>query len=763
MENLLDQAPQRLREEIEDVLSRQIFQVVDYNRQYNVAIALRNEFYWRGKQFLSFNFEDGGVTFAEAQPPGGRGVTNQRTFAYNFNVTRSDGQKFIAVTGARHPNQNVVPNDIHSFEDVQAAKDGDALVRWLDGEVWDADAKQKDLARMLWRTGPAFAHLAYTVDGERFGITQVPRVEMETVTEPSRYECAECGAKLEVQDPGPDGVPVCGECGSPALSILPPQEYDVPRVAMDDAERGAPDVKFYTVLSVVGPLEAKSIDDYDYLVCETEESVTELARVYGLEAIRKIGTEFDSTTEGETPSQVQASAARLAVNSDVPGYDRSDSRRQGFFRHVRTWILPQRYMHFSRMSREWLEENCPNGVRLVQVQGELVDIFPERLQDCWDVCKTGTDDRVLGDPICNDLVPIQDVINNFFNLAIETVVRSIPQTVVSPMLLSRAAVENADPNVNEIIFANPGFAGNVREMMSTIPAASFSEHLIPLANLFRQMSREIDGVMEAAFGGGEPAPTWRQDQQRKNAAMQQFYMAFDEMSAFWRRLFMKAIKMLAKYGTGSVKVPGVDVFAFDSREIDLENLSIEGWRIEAEETMPESHAEEVDRFMELLAQPPQVQESLGLFHPANVSRVVELMGMRGFVAPLGDLFQKCIGVIRRLLEEEPISQIDPMTGMPAVDPMTGMPVEQPSMAPDPFEDKNAVFIAEVFRAYVNSRSGQEAKETKPGGFRNVLLYGLMVEQLAAAMMMPQQPAPEGAAPDGAPFEPAPGEAAPVPA
>lgn len=728
-------------EKLKSLVQEHILQVVDSSRQLLLLTALRNELYWAGKQYLSFkslgtSAGDGGVTLQPVNVPGGRQsegqINPQKTLSYTFNITRGDGQKFIAVVGQRQPYVNVVARDPHNPESIQAAADGDATTRYLE-EIWDTRSLQKDVARTIWRSGPQYARVVMRQDSA-FGEVEVEDAEVVKQQDPMELQCAECGASIPVESNSPTP---CPECGSAATVVTGGAEYDAPVIANKRKEAKAlPMLELYTCFEVTTPPQAKDLDkDCGWLTLEKLTPSGRVRQSLG-DLVAHINDEHDSGSV--VPSQeTMGDRFDLITSADVDQQNRKD-----LWWVTTVWLKPEMYHYADKELKRILQENFAEGVRLTFVNMKYIESAEENLSDVWRVCKTGTDDRIVADPIANDLVPINQIINNFFNLAIETVLRAIPKTIVNSRLVDRKAISSNEANVAEVIFTNAGVNEDLSRMMAKLPTASFSEQMIELANLFRQYSRELDGALEAIFGGGEPAPTFRQDQQRKNQALAQFYIAYDEMRAFWSGIHRCAHKMLAKYGVGVIEIPSDDPFQFEPRKVDFTQLRPELVRVEAEEKMPMTRAEEADELRQQFAEPPQIQEMNGLFHPLNVPRVVGMTQLRGMHSAAADLTEKSLRVMRQLLEEAPVPQMGP-DGMPIIDPATGEPAETPSMTPDAFEFKNASFAAEIFRSFVNSRSGEDYAVRKPEGFRNVRLFGNALEAIATAQAMPA-PGPDQA-------------------
>ncbi|MDP9114725.1 MAG: hypothetical protein M3O20_13735, partial [Acidobacteriota bacterium] len=640
-------------EELWKLVKEKILIRVDSSRQQQLVLALRNELFWRAKQFLKFKFVNNGMTVVPISGPPGAPTADSRNnqepqaLSYVFNIMRGDGQKFVAIVGGRPPVVNVDPKDPHDPDALRAARDCRSVTRYLT-DLWDSKQHQKDIARTIWRSGPQFGHVCWVADAEKYGSDTVHDAVTENVTD-------ETGASV------------------PRTTLTNPRE--VPR--------GMPELHLYNIFEVSTPQDRRNIKDCEWLVCETLEHSGKLRNLYG-DLVAGIKDEVPS---GATvPSQETAADAYDIIAQNDP----QAQYRQDRWWWTRPWLTPAMYHFADDKLKALLFEKYPTGIRLVFVNGKYVDGLEEKAEDVWRVCKTGTDDRITGDPICHDLIPVNEIINNFFNLAIETVLRGIPKTIVDPRLVDRQAIMSNSANPAEVLFSKSGLGGApLSNLFAVLPTAKFGPEMMSLAATFRDYSRELDGVLEAAFGGGEPSPTWRQDQQKKNQALQQFYNSYDEMCSFWKGTHEIALRLLQKYGSGNLIVPSDDTFSFGPHVVDLTKLEPEKVTVEPEETMPQSRADEVDSLREQFTFPQQVQESLGLFHPINAPRISSLLQIRGMTSTNSDVVEKTLKVISKLLQASPVPVNDPQTGQPQMD--GGKPKQQPSTMPDPFDYKNSSF------------------------------------------------------------------------
>ena len=109
------------------VFSEHLDRQIEVDRFHQVANALRNELFWRGKQHIALGFDegDGSATWKSVIPDSDL-KDNQQALAYTINITRSDGQKFISVVGTRAPHAKVSATKPEDVEMVRKARRGDA-------------------------------------------------------------------------------------------------------------------------------------------------------------------------------------------------------------------------------------------------------------------------------------------------------------------------------------------------------------------------------------------------------------------------------------------------------------------------------------------------------------------------------------------------------------------------------------------------------------------------------------------------------------
>jgi hypothetical protein len=724
---LLKQLEGPLKQLFRERVDRQI----EVDRFYQVALALRNELFWRGKQHLALSFSqtDGSLSW-DSDIPGGDPENHQQVLRYHFNITRADGQKFISVVGDRAPHATVDPTVPEDALLSRKAKRANAGLRYLN-DFWNADARQRDVARIVWKTGPAFLYTHWVSSGDLYGWVEEPVIEQSPVeVSPGGYKCPACG------DVSPDQN--CASCGRPLgpVNYQQPQQAMAPKVVdTKKYPKGAVHLDVVGILNVIVPRGAATIKECERLRYEREMS---RAAAYA-QFTEELGPDFlksSSTAYGQDSGAQSAGQVRAQLET-VDAIYRTDPAGTTC-KAVEDWLRPSYYAYLEdEPLRSQLLDQFPDGTHVIRIDDKLVDVLPGKIDDEWSVVKTGMDDRILCDALCNDLVPINEILNNFWNLALQTVLQSIPKTMVASSLFAPGVLER--PIVGEIIPVKATVGTDLSKSYATLPTARFSDQLMPLAESIRGMSREIDGVMEAIFGGGPTTQTWREAEQRKNQAMMQLSSAFKEMVVGWKGAYANGLRLLGEHGIDVLHIPPDSVsLEVESAELDMELLDMDGLFVNVNEAVPMTLPEEREQMIYMLTQmDPETRQALGLMHPASIPRIQQLLGQRGIYCPGENERAKVMEIIRQLLQQPPIQQIDQMTGMM---------IEVPAIMPDPVLDDSPIMY-ELAKAWCNS-AGLEAQKTNPQGFQHVRLYAQAQQQVMQAQMAP--PPMEGGPSPGPP-------------
>lgn len=609
---------------------------------------------------------------------------DQVAFAYPVNVLGGDLWKFVAVMGQSAPRVKAVADDPEDPEALDKSKNADAVLRDA-REKQNWDALTRVLAFHQYVTGPLYGYTPWVTDRLKYGQSTEPQVDTQD----------------QVQE---DGSTI------PVPMSAPPKTY-----ANGDVE-----LHLESVLSVAHAFAAKNLGECGWFDYQKTYSKWMLIATYPeLAQFRDSDPPDDDFDSGS----ISAVEAQDSV-SNPSGQGRS--KKQNEWRRRMTWFQP---MYFEAIqdegARKVFQQQFPDGVRIVRVGSFNVasGLKPEKLTDVMAVCKTGRGEKILEDPICQDAVPIQRCLNDLINLAIETVLRSIAQTIVDQMLLDRNAMSHKEALPAEIIFTTMPMGTDITKMIAQIPPAQVSAQLVPLFQMLRTLQQDITGIRPELSGGGEPTQTFREAKQRKDQALLQLSPQAAEIVSFWEQVGTNDVKQRARYGSGTIKVPKKSAFESSADVVDLANLAEDGWHCEGDDGIPMSFTDIADRFFSLLKDyPPEVQAQLQLLDPINLDQNLELLELPEHTSPYENQKKKTVSDIQQLLQAQPITGPD------------GSP--QPSLPVDPYDDHQ--FVALFLSRWLVSPAGQDAAKTNQAGFSNVVAFWTAQNDAANP---PQQPPP----------------------
>lgn len=647
----------------------------DTSHEFERLIQIRKAWYnWlmvRGNQFLAPGFTSNWngdeivdyINVDSSQGPDENG--SQVSFAYPINVVGGDCYKFVAVMGQSAPRVKAVADDQQSSDELQVASQADAVLRdaWMKLKL---DSLWRTMAFHQYTTGPTFVHTPWVTDKIKYGQSFEP--------------------KIEIQD-SPDG-PVPVETGK-----IPYDNGDV-------------EVFIRTVLDVSVAYGPRDLRECGWLIDEQMVNKFKLLSDWP-EKLSKYRTSDppDSDTGASLNSAAQAKDS--VGNPSGIGRPRKDNEWRRRFIFTRPWMFEA---ITDSACRETLKKQFPNGLYLAKVGDVNVALDDRSMDDEWAICKTGRGEKIIEDPICNDSIPIQRALNDLFNLAIETVLRSIPKTIVDQMLLDRKSIQSNEALPAEIIFTTTAVGTDINKMIAQIPPAHVSDQLAPLAQTLRAQMQDITGIRPELSGGGQPTQTFREAKQRKDQALAQLGPQADEMQAAAAKIAENIVRQRAKHGVGTIKSPRKTAHGNVTDVVDLAEIQESGWHVEADDNFPMSVADISDKLWGLLKEyPPEIQQGLGILDAMNLGRVLELLQLPGFESPVEEQKEKTLDDIQTLLQGSAVESQPNPDGSPSP--------KQPSLPVDSFDDHQ--FVADFTRKWMTSKEGRKAKAGNPGGFENL--------------------------------------------
>lgn len=518
----------------------------------------------------------------------------------------------------------------------------------------------------------------------------------------------------------------------------------------------------HTAYTVTFPFYGEEFNKLPWFQLQYEANKGEVIEQYP-HLIDKIDTEEVSDT-----SLGQTGLWTRAIQSSQTGDVRKVSANR--WTYTQLWLEPCMYNFFASRQyanqplRDLFRQMFPRGVRITLVGSEVIDLVPESYRDVWACGQPGVSTTLMMDPVCTDFLPIQDVLNNLTALNQESIERGIPIVAADPNVLNVDAI-NSRPGVpGEIISAEPGAGGRLKDGIIHLPVAKYEPDVQNFSSSMLEVGRQLTGVLPPIFGGGNSGTAREADINKTQALMQLGLIWLGALSA-WQGAYANGVKMVAQFGADVLKRFGLsDMDVQKAVELVDEMGELNGFTIEVEESIPATWGQKKDSVMFMFQGGPDVMQVTGAADPANADKVQDILGVPDWKTPGSGLRNYVLMEIKQLLAgtpQEPPPEIDPLTGQP-LPPDPAAPL-MPSIMPDPVVVEPGIAL-QVVRDWLTSDEGIMQREISPEGWDNVRLYA---QQLMMMSAPPPMPPPEGGAeeaPPEAPMEepmPAPGSMGPV--
>ncbi len=717
-EELLAQLKGPLKKVVEDEINSE----VDPEKIQVYWNCRRNWLLWRGIQYFApvLNQQTGYTDFQAIG--GGSGEYDGSNYDYVQNIFRGFGRKFIAVLGQRSPNVKAIPDDPDDEKSIRATRAADTCNGILNA-WWGVDQRNSEVTEKLWIFGPAFIYTPWNADGVMYGFRTEPKLEpVPTPMGDAHYHCQQCGA--DSPQPTPQGL--CPQCGAPMgdESKVEPQTVDVPKPqGVEKYANGRVECHVVDALRVTTPFYTRSLEACPWLKYEFEENKSVLLMAYPILRKKQVA-DADGSGDG-----ANGTTGRLSRDATISPLGTPLRRTPNRWTYTRIWLQPWMYEAVGRMDeeenefRQLLKDNFPTGVRITKVEDEIVELKEEKLDELWAVVQPETGETINLDPIGQDMVPAQMLANHCVNIGAETIERGVPVTLADPRVIDFQQWNRKQALPCEVIPALPAVGDTLGDSMYALPAAQFSNQMVPWINGVVSDNQTIVGIQPEIFGGGDPAPTAREAEIRKNAALAQLGTTWMFIRKGWEKAKFNGVRQLAKYGPGIVREGQLMV--------DLSELMDGGWHFEADEAIPATWGQSRDLVMFMMNQPPAVLEAWGFNRAENITRNKSLLGMTGYYTPGEDDADKVVDTIQKLLKAQPITKPG-QTGQP--------PDIQPSIPADEFEDIHPL-VVQLVQGWAQSKAGRKEKEQNPNGYANVIAWGKAHYQLANPAPPPPPPVP----------------------
>lgn len=750
-----------LREHVGKLLESHVDDDANFEKLLQFLRLRKADYYYRGIQYIAPDLSPTGVIdYMPLGSPVVGGETQRGLLDYNIDQVRTFGRKFIATLGQRpFYNLKAVADDPESESDRIAAREADKGYDLLRAQ-WNCRIMNLEMAYHAWKSGTIFPYTRYVVDGNKYGYSEEPVWGHEPmVTEPGGFKCFQCGTKspeLNVvpvpdENGGMTSFTACPTCNQALDQTAYEQPVEIPVPVQQGTKQypnGRVELHFLTGFFITVPFYSPNFQNVPFLEYRCEEHIGRLVALYP--KLREKMKDGDLNI-GSDAGAVQNSGviSRASAESQV-GLPRQNSAKHRTS-YIRTWVRPFMYeMVPDDAARTQLKEQFPNGLKVVRVGKEVVDLADEKMDDYFTAVYPEVGEYIFRDGISWGILQHQDAINDTFNQLAEIVERTNTVNLIWANVIDVDSLNQRPNSPMEFLPVPPNT--DLDRCTRELKSPTFPKEATQLITILQENIKTNTGVLDNVFGAAITGDTTAEaNRNQLNQALMQLGTTGEFMAEGWRQIFTNGVNELARNAPRNVK-------ALNGELIDIEALNIGKWHFEAELGIPRSYAERKDELKKLLMLNPDMAaatiKTLGVDAPANTGAMRDYLDLPDLQDPADDERQFVNELINELIQGQPIPP-QPQQD-PSMPPSAPMPSSTRLLDLVDAQVLDAANTAELIREWVVG-AGRKLIDTP--GFQNVMA---VMQQLKQRMMPP--PMPDGGAPPaqqgGAP--PAPGPDQPNP-
>lgn len=645
-------------------------------------------------------------------------------YDYTQNIYRGYCRKLEAVLGTRIPNAIAVPNDPTDEKDILAARAANNAAMYV-RQSCELQSQILWLVFSLYNFGTSFWSIEWVEDGDKYGYKSVPQMAEEDSKMGGGFDCAQCGNSHDLEDPdNPEPPDECEQCGAPmdGSGFREPFSAPVPKsLPPKMIPKGALEIEVCDGSEVSVPLDIdgmKGTKACHWIRREREKHKSELLQKFGDKIRQQIKS--GDTVDDQSVSLQYGELIRSAMASPI-GVVRP--KRENRWTVIEEDWQPRMFeMVDEKDIRQVLKDNYPQGLRITTVKGVIVDLENRKLDDHWQECQPEPSKRIMADPLGDDWVVTQDILNNALNNMNETIERNNEPGFADPTRVDLDAWQRRRSQPGDLIPALRPAGGTLADLIYRPPPLSYNEQVPAFKAATEQTAQQISGLLEVIWGGDTSDPTARQTELKTNAAIRQLSVIWVMIGKSLERLYEKSCKLLADNEDGVLafsKPKANEYGKFDSVAVVVEDLKGGNYHFEADEAIPMTWGQQRDLLMWMLDKPSEILKAWGLGDPMNIFEFKELLGMPGMRVPNLATRDKGMDIISQLLNAKPVPG--------PVDPQSGQPGPQQSSIQPEWED-DVDFLSKLVKDYLTDNF--ELSQQKPDGYLNVQLYGQACEKKA---------------------------------
>ena len=643
---------------------------VDANYQGERVLQLlrleRADNFYRGIQNIAptMDGQTGAIGWTQFGPTAGNTgdpQTQARQFDYNPRLTKSYGDKFVAVLGQRpFYNSTAEPIDENKEQDRRGARQVNLLIQMLGGQL-DLKTLNKQVCFKLYKNGTVIGQTKPVVDAKRFGTHDIPNLIPHTT-------CLGCGDTAPNTSPDTQGPQTCPGCGGPLANTAAP---DPTQPVLSIPQRSV-DLELFDGYTHTWPFSVKfqtgALRYSPWVVAKSEKDRGSILKDYP-QARTIVGMGTNSQYGSGTPDDATAAVVRASAQSQT-GTIRS--------RNLNVWTEALYDIDASQIelidndqTRMLVKQYFPDGIFMVQVEGKTVAIHNQDYRKKFTVCTPAMSDYLFTDGGCWGMLGLEDFYSNMLNIIGETLETGIVKFIINEEYLSVDDFNRTRYSANRGIGAITKYGDNLQNAIIPVPASDYPQQVPEVFGILDGLIQNILGLLPQVYGQMPGNLTLGQARMMLNQGLMQLGTVAELISSFWEASWTNLVKMYCEIALTNPE--------FQGQSIDLDLIRTSGWTVKSDSAIPRSFAERVESLRALLQETPELADTLKITTAANAGKLREYMDLPDFEDPDEDAMDALNEIIDQLWQAAPIPPPPPQPGPP--DPVTMMPTPPPPPGP----------------------------------------------------------------------------------
>ena len=686
-------------------------------RRWQIRRVRRAELYWQSLQYLWVNPVDQQLyTPTEARIFDDSASQEQPRYQFVTNIYQAYGLGFIAVVSQDIPDVVFFPEDPNDEQDVTAAKAANDVAELIQRNN-DPEALFIKMGYHAWTGGLLAIHVDYQTDGQKFGWDEIDELEESYVLDgEDMLICQNCGAET----PADTQAKVCPNCGAPLTDqdLQPAGMMNVPQATKTiRVPRGQEVIRIYGALESNDPIWCNTQDEFPYHSLQFEVPRSRLRAAYPW-AKDKLAVEGNVLADDQ-----YARVARISVKEALPQPVPTDMLYE-LITFTRNWLRPWVFeLVRNPETRQKLYDMFPDGCYVAFAGGAYCESRNESLDDHWVIRHAMPGEGVNRPAIGDTLMDIQDQVNTYRNIAVETYEYGIPPIFADPEVLDFDALQaqTAEPGSHYPAKAKQGLAlGD--GFFQPEPAAASAQMLQELEMIVGPLSELLTGMYPALFGGDTGGnDTAKGIGIQRDQAMGRIGLPYKSFKEAWAKSIELAVKVFRDNRTDDVTLAQKDPA---KKPIVIRLADLKGnfkAYAEADSQYPRLKSEvrgAAERILGMAKDVPGIAEIFA--EPENLEQFQMLEGLVDFTVPGAQSRDKQMREVQELLDQQPIPGLNGQ-------PMPSVPIGK--------YDRHNYELSECVR-WLSSEAGMQAQRLQPQGYLNVIAHADAHKQALSEQQKP---------------------------